>query len=283
MANFRQDFDRLHTEFVEALVACRADAGKHAAHKLRTGTRKLEAVLRKTLEDHKGAGQLHKTAKKAERRLKRIRKAAGPVRDLDVHRELAEELHTQALSSVDKASRDLLGKEYNELHRSLRKKRKQAAAKLENMLQKQEVGVESALEKVTDSLAQLSAAGPPAVETAFQWTQASSLPLLDPGADSFEDELHGYRKRTKAARYIAGLQQTSAQARQLAERLKKMQDSIGRWHDLMLLTEEATGLLGKRSVLSSIVRSQRDEALQAATRSVNHGGRKRLPRGSKAV
>lgn len=272
MAVLKQDFDRLHTELLEAVVACRADPGKHAVHSVRTGTRKLEALLRKALEDHPGASHLHKTARKAQRNLKRIRRAAGPVRDLDIHRQLAEELHGQALSAAETASRGSLSEDYKELDESLRKRRKRAARRLEKVLQKQELPLESALEDVAGSLAQLRAASAPPLKTASRWTHASSLPALDPSADSFEEELHGYRKRTKAARYIADLQKSSAEARELVQRLKKIQDSIGRWHDLLLLTEEAAGLLGKHATLTSIVRSQRDDALQAATLSVDHGG-----------
>ena len=277
MNNSSSDFDRLHSEFTAAVLACRVDPGKHAVHSLRTGTRKLEALLRKVLEDHPGAGQLHKASRKAQSELKRMRKAAGPVRDLDVHRKVAEELHDQARPSLSPKEAITLTSDYKKLDRSLRRRRKQAAGELGKLLKKREVRLEGALEDSAEAIRSMTGATPPLLETATKWSEKVSLRDLDPGADSFEEQLHGFRKETKAARYIAGLQESSAKARRLAERLKAMQDSIGRWHDLLLLAGEAADVLGKRSALTSFLRAQRDSALDEATQSL-HKGRPVPPR-----
>lgn len=49
-----------------------------------------------------------------------------------------------------------------------------------------------------------------------------------------------------------------------------MLDLIGRWHDLMLLQEEASAVLGKRSILTEIVAKERDVALHNAKRPGTH-------------
>jgi CHAD domain-containing protein len=268
-ASIFSEFDRLHTELAEAVLACRADAGAHAVHSLRTGTRKLEAVLRKVLEDHPGATQLHKASKKTRRELKRIRRAAGPVRDLDVQGKLAEELRDHS-RRTGQASKKTLASDYEHLDRRLQQRRKRAAAKLEKVLRRNEVQLEAALEDTAKAMAHLGAASPPPLETARRWARKSSLP----SDGNFEDNLHGYRKQTKQARYLAGLEQDSAPARRLAKSLKAMQDSIGRWHDLMLLTGEAAKIFGKRSALTRTVRAERDRALKFA----EHSARTRLNR-----
>jgi CHAD domain-containing protein len=254
------DFDRLHTGLAEAVVACRADAGNHEVHAVRTGTRKLEALLRKVEEDHPGAMRLHKASKNARRELKRIRKAAGPVRDLDVHRQLTEELHQHLPSAGEADSSKEIESGYKKLDRNLQERRKRAAANLRKVLKKEELGLQTALAETSAALAHLRAASPPPLTTARKWARNSSIPT----AGNFKDNLHSFRKQTKAARYLAGLEKPSAPARRLATQLKQVQDAIGRWHDLMLLTEEAVDILGKRSKVTCVVRAERDRALDVA-------------------
>ena len=261
-SNIFSDFDRLHAELAQAVLACRANAGEHEVHSVRTGTRKLEAVLQKVLEDHPGAARLHKASKKAARELKRIRKAAGPVRDMDVHRQLAEELHGHALLASDSDSAKAVDSGYKKLDRSLQERRKRAAAKLEKVLRREELRLGAALADTAKAMARLRASSPSPLTTAREWARNSSIP----SSGKFEDNLHAYRKQTKAARYLAGIEDTSAPARRLATQLKETQDAIGRWHDLMLLADEAGDVLGKHSRLTLVVRAERDRALDAAAR-----------------
>src|ERR1700733_5269036 len=81
-------------EMLEQLDACRkhGDAPKvEAVHHLRTGTRRVEATL-ETLAREAGARGLGKDTEEARQRwlrpLKKVRRASGTARDLDVHREL---------------------------------------------------------------------------------------------------------------------------------------------------------------------------------------------------
>src|SRR6201996_6544238 len=97
-------------EMLEQLDACRkhGDAPRvEAVHRLRTGTRRVEATL-ETLAREAGARGLGETTEEARQRwlrqLKKVRRAAGTVRDLDVHREL---LADNFLPEGDKAAREL--------------------------------------------------------------------------------------------------------------------------------------------------------------------------------
>lgn len=82
-----QTLRSLTTELEAALTLVRADPDKNPVHKLRTTTRRIEAQLALLdilhgLPDHAAASE------KLLRRLGKLRRAAGTVRDLDVHREI---------------------------------------------------------------------------------------------------------------------------------------------------------------------------------------------------
>src|SRR5271165_2956233 len=86
------------------LELCAKDATIDAVHDIRTGTRRIEAMLDTILRERSQPGMregislepdsqpddVAKTAQRWQRLLKRIRRTAAPVRDLDVHRKLLE-------------------------------------------------------------------------------------------------------------------------------------------------------------------------------------------------
>ncbi len=82
--------------------------------------------------------------------------------------------------------------------------------------------------------------------------------------------LHSFRKQIKAARYLAEMDNASAPAKRLAQQLKKMLNSIGRWHDWLLLGQEATSAFGKHSLLANAIRAERNRAWTLAIRSVEN-------------
>src|ERR1700749_5021489 len=96
---------QLTAKLKENLELCAKDATVDAVHDVRTGTRRVEAMLDTILRDtppvvrksgppavqnvgEELADPLPDAAGRWLRLLKKIRRAAAPVRDLDVHREL---------------------------------------------------------------------------------------------------------------------------------------------------------------------------------------------------
>src|ERR1700753_68267 len=73
--------------FQEALEQCVLTAEPEAVHRVRTGSRRLQAMIEATTP----AEAFGKLTKARLQQLKRIRRAAGPVRDLDVQRQLLED------------------------------------------------------------------------------------------------------------------------------------------------------------------------------------------------
>src|SRR5271157_4594715 len=86
------------------LELCAKDATVDAVHDIRTGTRRIEAMLDAILRERvsptpglepESTAALGEAAERWLRLLKRIRRAAAPVRDLDVHRKLLEKYRSR--------------------------------------------------------------------------------------------------------------------------------------------------------------------------------------------
>ncbi len=102
-----QNIQQLAAALRENLVRCAHHPGVDPVHNTRTGTRRLQATLeslvRETPQDEAGE-MVREGAAAMMRHLKKIRRAAAPVRDLDVHRKLLQKLTKQALGvPVEKA------------------------------------------------------------------------------------------------------------------------------------------------------------------------------------
>jgi CHAD domain-containing protein len=253
-------FEELRIAFAEAVVSCRADSNEKSVHAVRTGTRRLEALLRKVLEDHRRAAGLRREGENGLKQLNVIRKLAGSVRDLDVQRKLVEEVKGEMSARRSAAVRAEIAKEYERLDGYLKRRRRRKSDALREGLTKSELKVERAMERTARELASLTAASPTPLATARAWTRRSDAEMrrLDQG------NLHEYRKRTKAARYVAELQKTSAAAKRLAKELRGMQDAIGEWHDWDLLAELAKEVLGDEAAMVGGLMKKRDASLGAA-------------------
>ena len=123
-------FERLHSEFFAALEACRVPPEEKAVHRLRTTTRRLEALLNTVKRRRNGGSKLARKIDKALKALRPIRRAAGPVRDMDVQQALLEGLLKTAGAALPAAERDGLKEEGEKLQAKLKKSRKGAATEL---------------------------------------------------------------------------------------------------------------------------------------------------------
>jgi CHAD domain-containing protein len=261
MAALSSTFEKLRIELAEALVACRSDPGSRAVHSLRIAVRRLEALVHAMAEDHPQAERLRFDAEKALRHLKRVRRAAGPVRDLDVQSKLIAEIIAKASAPRSAEEQESLGSEGKRLDTRLRRRRAKLAAKLTSVVREAEPKLERSLGALAKPMAGLHT--PSLLKTARSLVLRSSLHLDDGSPES----LHQYRKQAKAARYLAEMVSTSVPAQQLAKRLKRVLNAIGRWHDLLLLAQESKAVLGKRSMLVGAIREERERAWIAAVRS----------------
>ena len=234
---------------------------EETVHRLRTGTRRSGALLQSLLAGMRasaGTQQLQREAEKLLRQWKKLRRAAGEVRDLDVHRGLLASLRKTwgndqkppAENSAEVEQRDEMGsdathpliRQLNHLDAWLKRKRKKSAERLQKQAARRAPRCASLAPAV---LAGLERAAPrrksgrqlPALLALEDFFHISyDMPTLD------RKNLHDFRKRTKEARYVAEAGGPESHAEVVARALKRIQDSIGDWHDfdgLLLESQQA--------------------------------------------
>jgi CHAD domain-containing protein len=275
---------RLASKLRENLLKCADDPGEDPVHDTRTGTRRLQATLEDLVREIPAGDvgePVRDAAMAAMKLLKRIRHEAGPVRDLDVHRKLIEKLMKRAAgpstddelenaavtgqpvvepskpkTGIEKQADDLdawLKHRRSELVEGLKAQAKEFAEKLDKRLEE----LETALQARHARRAGRARAKkkPPGVVALDSFARlASEMQVLDAG------NLHDFRKGAKKARYVAELAaQGDAQAQQVGETLKKLQDEIGDWHDWLVLADEAHTALGDEATeLSALIEAERE-------------------------
>ena len=291
MTDDRQTIRKLAAALRENLAKCGDDPDVDPVHDTRTGTRRLQAKLENVVRElPDGAeGEPVRTACLAMMRLlKRIRQAAGPVRDLDVHRRLLEKLMKRAtrparqngvrngepqterplipdapdiletpeaglrVTSVEQRADDLdlwLKDHRKEVADELQSEASGLVAKFDKRL----ADLEAALQGKWKRRVRKKAPGVVALESFARL--ATEMQLLD------ATNLHDFRKGAKKARYVAELAaQGDVEAEKVGTTLKKLQDEIGDWHDWLVLTDEAHAALGDPATeLTGLLEAEREK------------------------
>ncbi|MGA8528067.1 MAG: CHAD domain-containing protein [Acidobacteriaceae bacterium] len=296
MTNDLQLIRKLAGALRENLAKCAEDPYVEAVHDTRTGTRRLQATLEnlvRELPDGAESEPLRASADATMRLLKRIRHAAGPVRDLDVHRKLLEKLIKRATgteresqSKGKESASDLpalpgqpdileapeaglrvtnVEQEADHLDNWLKRRRREVADELHAeagglvaKFDKRLAALEEALRSQPRKASEKKAPGMVALESFARL--ATEMQLLD------ASNLHDFRKGAKKARYVAELAaQGDQEAEKIGATLKKLQDEIGDWHDWLVLAEEAHSALGDRATeLIDLLEAEREKHFVAA-------------------
>ena len=236
--------------FKAAIAQCVEDADADAVHRVRTGSRRLQAMLEAMLRENESFALDH-PARAWLRQLKQIRRAAGPVRDLDVHRKLLENLVGKAAppaSDTNTLHRHAESKQAEMLDDWLKSERKHLAHGMQKQIRKRQHGLTERQAAVLNAIGSVSqesmrtgrSADAVALEDFVRAVDA--MPLLD------AENLHDFRKATKKARYVAESGAEKEPYSSVAKALKRVQDAIGEWHDWQCLLEEAGIALGKHGV-----------------------------------
>jgi CHAD domain-containing protein len=234
-------FDALADAFEASVAQCVEDAAPEAVHRTRTGSRRLQARIEAMLRvSGTGAATLKEPARAWLRPLKQIRRAAGPVRDLDVHRELLESWLTEHATSPDAGE---LKTHAAKLDGWLKKKRAELAHPMQKQISRRGEKLVELRQSFTAAWVRLSLESlntPPAEAVALEdfVHAADAMPSLQ------AENLHEFRKSVKKARYVAesGARDTKRSA--VGKGLKRIQDAIGEWHDWLCLAHEARAALG---------------------------------------
>jgi CHAD domain-containing protein len=203
-------------------------------HKFRTYSRRVEALLYELVPEP------NRNDRKLLKRLSRLRKKAGRVRDLDVQlaslgslkipQDVGRKSQLRHSLAEERAQREKkLAKAFDgETLRELRRRLKRAASH----------EIPESMEPLALAMRQLSQLG------------RDHAPLT-------EKILHQYRIAGKRARYLAELAGKDPEAQRLVDQLKRMQDVIGDWHDWLKLTQKAEELFkgGQDSALLAVLRN----------------------------
>ncbi len=220
----------LSSAFDQTMEKCAVDAGVEMVHRLRTGSRRIQATVEMMLREAGASGRaLEKPANAWLRTIKEIRRAAGRVRDLDVHRKLLEESSSNQAEKLDQR----LKEERNAWAEALQKKITKRREKMKEL--------QAAFLAVANLAHSRGLRRRRPVNVALEdfVRIVDRMPLLDP------DNLHDFRKATKKARYVAELGGEDGSSQAVAKALKRVQDAIGDWHDWHCLAEEANTALGR--------------------------------------
>jgi CHAD domain-containing protein len=258
------------TEALEAaILVCLDNPDKPSVHRLRTTARRIEAQLElfamlPHLPSHK------KEASKALRLLKKLRRAAGQVRDLDVQRDLIESEVAGKNGHAHPTSE--LRREGNHLDSKLKRKRNDEARNLQQLLKKHRAEFPQVFEKLLDALApadSLTLTESHLTTLIREW-YAQHTPCSS-SAPQDHKQLHDIRKCAKLARYLAESSPKSAtSAHRLAAHFETLQQAGGKWHDWLLLADLSSTELGHTAKLPQRFSAHADTSLREFKRRLTH-------------
>lgn len=238
-----------------ALSVGLADLGTKPVHELRSATRRVEAqvdllAMVKSLPAYKPA------AEKLKRRLDKLRRVAGKVRDCDVQDKLLRD-EDHALSSAVEAPADL-NKTLEQLRKIISRERQRGEKKLLAEIDRQLPKLTRDSEEVLKRLKPAEDHKVPVTE--LLGTIERRMERMLRSRERGEDHLHEIRKAAKRGRYQCE-SMPGAQAAALAKRLEELQDAGGAWHDLLDLATVCHKGFGAEHPLSRVLEHLRDERL----------------------
>jgi CHAD domain-containing protein len=232
----------------------RRDPAPDKVHQFRTTLRRIESAIAPA------AAVLTSKDQKVLADLKRIRKSAGRLRDVDVQLE--------ALSSL---TIDRGFDQKKQLQQTLERKRKRRAAKLETSLKEFSESlpkVARLAKRVAEAHSDNSQSGVDFNRLAMdQWSHAAVKYELNTKRNFSPDALHDLRLDLKRVRYTAEMA-TQNGNKTLISQAKRIQDAIGQWRDLATLTETAEEVLNnyQNSSLVSLLKNLSGAKQVAAVR-----------------
>jgi CHAD domain-containing protein len=230
----------------KALSACLAKASPELVHELRTTIRRFEAQFALLAQSRK-LRTYHYESKKLLRHLKKLRRFAGELRDLDVQRDLIG-AHTTSETASDA----------RRLHRRLKDRRDRQAVIFLDLAQRFHGKVSKELHHLREVLPRgetLSMPNDRVISLAQRWfAQRSSLCIT-------VDQLHATRKAAKVARYMCEMASGSAPALKMAKQFEEIQNKGGQWHDWLQLAGIAEAKLKGQSLLTDTCKKERDRKL----------------------
>lgn len=261
MALERDSVQRPIRKLRKALKGIGEDSAVEQVHKLRTGARKLEAIITALSLDAGSLGE-HLLGD-----LKPVRKAAGDVRDTDVlmanSLRLSGGEHQDCLIRLTEHLGNMRVKSAKSLYQTVaevRKSARQDLKKYAKRVERQRKATEKALR--SRNLKKNQPQGFPATSAATfalgLTAELSRWPQLDAG------NVHPFRIKVKVLRYVLQLGPTAEDG--FIAALGEVKDRIGEWHDWQQLSVVASSIIehaGECPVRKQIEATEREKLEQA--------------------
>lgn len=219
-------------------------------HQVRTTARRLEAILEIVYPEP--TSRVARTL----RGLKRLRRRAGAVRDLDVQ---AAALRTLKIGRETERKARLLS--------TLADARAAKEAQFQKAIHHKKV--EKLQKRLQQTALEMAQASVPPEQNGQNWPPvwidfdpvSASLRMFARLARQTKaitaDNIHLFRTRCKRVRYVGEMAGMSPESKRVVGLLKRVQDSIGDWHDWQTLTLTAEDLFS-RSLDSALVSALRN-------------------------
>jgi len=239
------------------------DPKSEDVHRFRTNSRRIEALAAELAPENGNKKKLLKL-------LSRLRKRAGRVRDLDVQIGFLKNLRVPDRQNHRAQLLELLPEEHG------RRSKKLARSFSVDTVRELRKRLRRAKSEIKlDGINPLKLA-------------VSRLPK--PGqAPMTEKTLHACRIAAKRSRYLAELATESAPAKAFVEELKRAQDEVGEWHDVLKLQQKAGKLFGTVhdsalvAALQNISRARFRRAVNAMTAALADLSKQPLVASSQAI
>jgi CHAD domain-containing protein len=199
----------------KSLQKLRKDTSADRVHKLRTGSRQLEALAHSLRLDSK------KNERRLLKRLKPIRRRAGRVRDMDVLTGLASRPEFTADRACSVQVLEHLGDERALHARKLQKQVRRSRTPLEKRLKRSRRFLKKSFHR-SNQVAEKWAAEAAARALQLE-AELRDWPTLN------RKNLHPFRLKVKELRYI--LQLAQGHDTEFVDLLGEVKDAIGQWHD----------------------------------------------------
>ncbi len=256
-----------------------------AVHKLRTTTRRVQSHLE--LLELLGHGdhpmrlpEHHSQARAVTQRLRRIRRAAGAVRDLDVQTSMIALDAPQKAAVHNGSTGDVVRKQAKKLRKHLEAQRDDEAKKLVAVLKDEEQDLAASLRDLEQMIKPANRRGITSAallehaEEFFATHVKSALRERRPRKNEDaherlqrrlerldEDALHTIRKAAKLCRYMVETAPEGTPAREAAAQFEAVQEAGGHWHDWLLLQQLATDFHGRNAELAHRYETHTNAAL----------------------
>lgn len=226
--------------FVTLLPKFLLSADPDTIHDLRVGSRRLQQTFRTLI------GAQTPASRKAIRMLRRVRRALGACRNLDVNLDLIQQRAQECRSGV-------LADAWEELGTHLRKSRAPLLAAARKQIAKQDlVGF---IERARELISQAALQGDRSTklqarlaDSMNEWDEAFGLASETRSVEN----LHALRIATKRLRYRAELlaDSGSAATASMVKDFKEIQTVFGDWHDRSVLLQHAGEFLARPDFLA---------------------------------